>query len=817
MQRFAVVHRSRSLLLALFGMFLLVLAPIARADQKHEFLLDATQWNDKPKSVHLAGDFNGWSKDAAPMKQVKPNVWAMTLDLTEGLHHYKFVIDGERWIGDPDGDKQLEEDDNYGGRNSGVMVGPDVRKLPPPQPNHVNKDGVVFDQKDPLDVNYFERAEARLRLRAQADDIQTASVGDQPLYRLTSDRGIDTFGGVVRLDSANGSPALSLRDGTDTLRIALNVQSEVSFQTPDWAKHAVWYQIFPERFRNGDPSNDPGDKWFEHLEPWKSNWWATLDKEAPGKGNFYKGEGNVWKRRYGGDIQGLKQELPYLRSLGITAIYLNPMFEAESMHKYDTADYRHIDDNFGVREKLPLDGETDDPQTWKWSKSDLIFLDFVAEAHHQGFKVILDGVFNHVGRAHPFFQDVVKNGKQSKYADWFEIRDFGNKTPADPKEFGKPGGMKFNAWGEDSGHLPVLKKDPKLGLARGPREHIMAITKRWLAPDGDPSKGIDGWRLDVPGDIPHPFWIDWRKLVKSTKPDAYISGEIWTWAQPWLNKGDQFDAVMNYRLAEPVQQFFVNQKQAITPEQFNARLVELEFNYPMQVALVQMNLFDSHDTDRAASMYVNPDRAYDAANRIQDNAEKMGYNPRRPNDIEWARMRQAVAFQMTFLGAPMIYYGDEAGMWGPDDPSNRQPLVWKDLEPYDDPQVKFDQAQFEHYQRCIAIRKALSPLQLGFFRPVLIDNERKIYAFAREMDGKNVYVVINKNDGATSIDLLVDMKDAIDWMNPDNIEVKQPSESPDARPIATVKNGAKSLSSSGGKLTVELKPYGTAILAERSH
>jgi glycosidase len=234
------------------------------------------------------------------------------------------------------------------------------------------------------------------------------------------------------------------------------------------------------------------------------------------------------------------------------------------------------------------------------------------------------------------------------------------------------------------------------------------------------------------------------------------------------------------------------------------------------VALVQMNLFDSHDTDRAASMYVNPDRAYDATNRIQDNAEQVGYDPRKPNDTEWARMRQAVAFQMSFLGAPMIYYGDEAGMWGPDDPSNRQPMVWKGLEPYDDPQVKFDRAQFDHYQRCIAIRAALPALQLGFFRPVLIDNDRKIYAFARELDGRSVYVVINKNEGGTKVDLPVEAKDVIDWMSSGDVEVKQPSESPDARPIATVRPEAKSLSSSAGKLTVELKPYGTAILAERA-
>src|SRR5205814_5670695 len=338
----------------------------------------------------------------------------------------------------------------------------------------------------------------------------------------------------------------------------------------------------------------------------------------PSEENFANAVGNVWKRRYAGDVQGLIEALPYLRSLGVNAIYLNPMFEAESMHKYDTADYRHIDDNFGVKGDLAqLAGETDDPATWKWSASDRLFLTFVEKAHAMGFKVILDGVFNHVGKAHPFFQDVLKNGKNSKYAKWFEITDWGTD-----------GTIQYKAWDKPNGELPIFRKTPDTGLAQGPYEHIMAITKRWLAPDGDARRGVDGFRLDVPGDIPHPFWIEWHKLVKNTKKDAYISGEIWDWAQPWLNDGDQFDAVMNYRFAIACQDFFVNQAKAITPTQFNTRLNQLIYTYPLQVALVQMNLFDSHDTDRFASMFMNPDLVYDASNRIQDNGA--GYNPAKP-------------------------------------------------------------------------------------------------------------------------------------------------------------------------------------------
>jgi glycosidase len=242
-------------------------------------------------------------------------------------------------------------------------------------------------------------------------------------------------------------------------------------------------------------------------------------------------------------------------------------------------------------------------------------------------------------------------------------------------------------------------------------------------------------------------------------------------------------------------------------------------NYPLQVAMVQQNLFDSHDTDRAPSMYVNPDRPYDGQNRPQDNAADVGYSPRKPNETEWARFRQATAFQMAFLGAPMIYYGNEAGMWGPDDPSNRQPMIWKDLEPYDDPEVKFDPKLFEFFQRAIAVRQALPALQTGFYRPVMMDDPRGIIAFARDLEGKSVIVVINRNASDQKVEIPLDSKEdveMIDWMNPDQVAVQPADTKPDARPTASVKPDAKPLVAKDGKLSVELKPYGTMILSEKS-
>ena len=811
---------------------LLLSASAAVADEV-TFSLDARQWGDKPQAVGVAGDFNGWSTDADALKDDDGDqVWTATLDLDEGVHHYKFVIDGDRWIADPAADPTLAIDDTYGGTNSGLIVGSDARDLPPPRPNAIDRDAVLHDPSDAKDASADAAGRVRLRVRAQAGDVQSAEVvpagggAAAPMHKLEQERGYDVFGAIADLGPSGGYSVV-LRDGTDRLVLDRGGKPFAvpapALETPDWAKRAEWYQIFAERFRNGDPANDPHDGPDQRLVPWNGGWNDTLPGEAAGAQNFYEGQGNVWKRRYGGDLQGVRQELPYLRSLGVTAIYLNPVFEAESMHKYDTADFRHVDDNFSVVGDLAevQARETDDPATWEFTDGDRMFLDFVAEAHRQGFKVVLDGVFNHVGTAHPFFQDVVKNGAKSKYADWFEITSFPDALPADPAMIGKPGGLNYKAWDRPSGALPVFRKDPTTGLAPGPYAHVMAVTKRWLDPDGDPATddGIDGWRLDVPGDIPHPFWEDWRKVVKRAKPDAYVTGEIWSMAGAWL-QGDEFDAVMNYQFAMAAQSFLVNETSATTPTAFAGRLAELVYAYPLPVVLAQMNLFDSHDTDRLASMFVNPDRPYDGANRPQDNAKEFAgpaYSTREPDAVERMKQMQAVAVQHAYVGAPMTYYGDEAGMWSADDPSNRQPFPWADRGPYPDG-VKFDQGVFDAYQRIIAVRAALPALQAGDFWPVVTDDAGGVLAFARSLGDQTAYCVVNRSGASASVALPLADGDGsavlLDYLDPQQAEVVDRSkDDPDGRPTVVPVAGGQGYEVKDGKVTLSLPAHGAMILA----
>jgi glycosidase len=465
-----------------------------------------------------------------------------------------------------------------------------------------------------------------------------------------------------------------------------------------------------------------------------------------------------------------------------------------------------VDDEFGSPdESVDLSGETEDPATWKWTKSDKVLLDFVAEAHRQGFKVVIDGVFNHAGSQFPPFLDARKNGKNSKYADWFNVS---NWDPFTWISFG----------GRAGGNMPEFKKDPVTGLAPGPRDYVLAVTKRWLAPDGDAARGVDGFRLDYAQNVPRPFWVTYRKMVKSVKPEAYITGEIWTSATSYL-EGDAWDATMQYAFSNALQAFFIGGSHPpISATAFADRLRQFDTIYPFQVSLDQMNLLDSHDTDRWVSRFVNADQPPPPA--PEGARGRRSYNSSKPTELEYQRMAQSVAVQMTAVGAPMVYYGDEAGMWGATDPDDRQPMIWKDLAPYEDPEVTFNQSLFDSYVRLIAIRRRFAELQTGFLHPVLADDARNLLAYSRDLGDAHVYVLVNRSATAQSVELPIGPAKGesvlIDWLDPAAAAVQSaPAAARDGRPgIQPVPGAAKTgVVTHNGKATVSLKPWETMILA----
>ncbi len=287
--------------------------------------------------------------------------------------------------------------------------------------------------------------------------------------------------------------------------------------------------------------------------------------------------------------------------------------------------------------------------------------------------------------------------------------------------------------------------------------------------DGNPSDGIDGWRLDVAEQVNHKFWKTFRTWVKEINPEAYIVGEIWweDWqndkmmdASPWL-KGDEFDAVMNYRFARALKYFVINKKKQISSQGVIDSLETLYKQYPMENNYVMMNLLDSHDVERVASMIVNPDILYDHNGNPSSNKD---FDVRKPTEQERLKQKLITGMQFTLLGAPQIYYGDEAGMWGGDDPDCRKPMVWKELNyetetthpfgkqrPAD--KVKFDQSLFNWYKKIVEIRKANKPLSLGNIEFDVIDNTKRILSYKREWKNESVVIIANNNPNRNEIEL----------------------------------------------------------------
>lgn len=308
---------------------------------------------------------------------------------------------------------------------------------------------------------------------------------------------------------------------------------------PSWVQDTVWYQIFPDRFENGDPSLDV------NVEPWGSK--PTYD-------NFM-----------GGDIQGIINRLDYLNDLGINGLYLCPIFKAGENHRYDTIDYMAIDELLGSKET---------------------FKKLVEEAHKRGIKIMIDAVFNHIGHRSVYWQDVVEHGENSKYKDWFHIHKF----PVYDGPFESLDGNTLNY--ETFGRT---KKMPKMNT-ENPEviEYFNEVGRYWVE-----HFDVDAWRIDVANEVDHDFWRGFRKAIHEKRKDTFLLGEIWHDASPWL-QGDQFDVAMNYPLTEAMIQYFCTHD--IDMATFKQTVNQVKVNYSLQVTQNNFNLLDSHDTSRVFSI-----------------------------------------------------------------------------------------------------------------------------------------------------------------------------------------------------------------------
>lgn len=536
--------------------------------------------------------------------------------------------------------------------------------------------------------------------------------------------------------------------------------------TPQWSKGIIWYQIFPERFHNGDKSNDPkvkdqdGAYPFDtassfQIHPWTSDWYALQPYEQQnGKDVYY----NIQRRRYGGDLQGIIDKLDYLKGLGIDAIYLTPIFWSPSSHKYDALYYHHVDPTFGPDpegDKALIATENAlDPNSWVWTKADLLALKLIKEVHARHMRIIFDGVFNHMGVKSFAFRDVEKNQQASPYADWFDVTSWNDAE--------KGTKFKYKGWFGVS-TLPEFKENEK-GLVEGPKQYIFNATKRWMDPMGKGIQdGIDGWRLDVAYDVGHPFWKDWRQWVRSINPQAYMTAELVDpieKTRAYL-QGDEFDATMNYNFAFIVHDFFIQDQKATAVSDFDARLKALREAFGPNVALNMQNLMNSHDATRLASAVANPDGKKfgnwgDYFNWSQKSNNK-DYNARKPNPAQRQKQKLIAAFQMLYLGSPMIFYGDEAGIWGANDPDCRKPMIWKELQyeaetknpdqsTHEPDAVAFDQDLFDWYRKFMKLRQRYAALRLGNYETLLTNDDQKLYGFSRKLESSQVLVFVNRGD-----------------------------------------------------------------------
>jgi len=405
-------------------------------------------------------------------------------------------------------------------------------------------------------------------------------------------------------------------------RWVLNPDDLAPFEVPDWARGAVIYQIFPERFHNGDPTIDPVG-----VDPW--------------------GAPPHWLHHQGGDLIGIADQADYLADLGIDAVYLNPIFFSPSTHKYDTVDYYRVDDHLGGNAALER---------------------LIERLHHRDIRLILDASFNHCHPGFFAFADVIASGSKSAYRDWFVIRDYPVTVTVRPHRMMQSNWSDPDAYLEhlrrlhDEAGLPVVEVDddgppvetnyeawygvpsmPRINLANvEARRYFLDVAIHWIT-----EYGIDGWRMDVARYVDDDFWVDFRSTVKRANPDVYLMAEVMGDASHWL-QGDRFDATMNYTFRDLCLDYFASGRSST--DRFVDGFTRMLAMYAPQVTEVNQNLLSSHDTERLLHV--------------------AGDDP--------IKARLATSFQLLAPGAPGLYYGDEVGMTGDKEPASRGAFPWHD-------------------------------------------------------------------------------------------------------------------------------------------
>lgn len=433
-------------------------------------------------------------------------------------------------------------------------------------------------------------------------------------------------------------------DRSEYYKLPFNHRADIA-SVPEWARDAVIYNIFPDSFASDkDTISLKADK-----KLFKSDKMSAPIETTS---------------KLGGTIKGITANVDYLKNLGINCIYINPLFAAGEYHKYDTLDYFSVDPCFGTNED---------------------FKEMVKVLHQNGIRVLIDGVFNHVGWNFYAFLDVVEKGEKSEYVDWFYGLKFPVIKPDNPDDY-----PNYDCFAYERLMPKLNTENPEV------REMILKVAAYWIK-----EFDIDGWRLDVASEVNDDFWREFRKTVKAAKKDAFIIGEVWESAGHWM-QGDMYDSCMNYDLRKFCNYYFAGN--TITTEEFNAGVTNMLMRYKKPLTGATLNLLDSHDVPRFLSV----------CNESMD------------------KYLLAVVFQMMFVGTPSIFYGDEQGFTGVRECDYRRPMEFKQ-----------NGELFSFYKDMIAIRQKENAIRRGSFRVKIIDGG--LYSFIREYEGEIVTVYLNNS------------------------------------------------------------------------
>lgn len=599
----------------------------------------------------------------------------------------------------------------------------------------------------PLEPEVGETVTLKFRA-AKEDNIQIRLAINNELYTMESERTIGAFTyyrAECKLKDGMTSYYFEIQDGeevwyynrsglTDGRIPYYDFRLAPGFSTPDWAKGAVIYQIYTDRFYNGDPENDVETREYFYIGDYSSkvtDW------------NKYPAAMGV-REFYGGDLQGVIDKLDYLQDLGVEVLYFNPLFVSPSNHKYDIQDYDYIDPHFGkiVEDggELLSPGEKSNKKATKYQKrttsfanleaSNELFIKLVEELHRRGMKIILDGVFNHCGSFNKWMDRECIYERQKGYAPGAYIsrespyHDYFRFFSDEEKDW--PYNGKYDGWwGHDT--LPKLNYEESVKL----ENYILNMGRKWVSPPYN----VDGWRLDVAADLGrsneynHQFWKKFREVVKNANPDAIILAEHYGDPREWLG-GDEWDTVMNYdAFMEPITWFLTGMEKHSdemreelrgNADNFTRAMTYHMANMMVPSLLTSMNELSNHDHSRFLTR----------TNHMVGRVAELG--PEAANEfVNPAVMREAVAFQMTWIGAPTVYYGDEAGVCGFTDPDNRRTYPWGHE----------DQQMLGFHKEMIRIHKEHEALRTGAV--VMLHCEKNILAYGRFTEEEQIIVILN--------------------------------------------------------------------------